>query len=58
MPVRAPSKLETAATSDRRLLTRSSVTLVSRAFAKSAQIIFLVVAGGRSPSRSSPASHT
>jgi O-antigen/teichoic acid export membrane protein len=40
----APGRLEQAATSDRRLLTRSSVTLISRGFAKSAQIIFLVVA--------------
>jgi O-antigen/teichoic acid export membrane protein len=42
--VAAPGRLQQAATSDRRLLMRSSVTLISRAFAKSAQIIFLVVA--------------
>ncbi len=40
----ARTPLEEAATSDRRLLSRSSVTLISRVFAKSAQIIFLVVA--------------
>lgn len=40
----ALGRLEQAATSDRRLLSRSSVTLVSRGFAKSAQLIFLVVA--------------
>lgn len=44
VPAGAPGRLEQAATSDRRLLTRSSVTLISRVFAKSAQIIFLVVA--------------
>ncbi len=40
----APRRLEQAATSDRRLLARSSVTLISRSFAKFAQILFLVVA--------------
>ena len=40
----APRRLEQAATSDRRLLARSSVTLISRSFAKFAQILFLVLA--------------
>jgi O-antigen/teichoic acid export membrane protein len=37
-------RLERAASSDRRLLSRSSVTLVSRGLAKFAQVIFLVIA--------------
>jgi O-antigen/teichoic acid export membrane protein len=41
---RAPHRLEQAATSDRRLLARSSVTLISRSFSKFAQILFLVLA--------------
>jgi O-antigen/teichoic acid export membrane protein len=40
----APQRLEQAATSDRRLLARSSVTLISRSFSKFAQILFLVLA--------------
>ena len=43
-PMQGPDRLEQAATSDRRLLTRSSVTVLSRGFAKAAQLIFLVVA--------------
>ena len=42
--MQGPDRLEQAATSDRRLLTRSSVTVVSRGFAKASQLIFLVVA--------------
>ncbi len=40
----APHRLEQAAQSDRRLLARSSVTLISRGFSKFAQIFFLVLA--------------
>jgi O-antigen/teichoic acid export membrane protein len=40
----APHRLRRAAETDRRLLSRSSVTLVSRGFSKLAQILFLVVA--------------
>ena len=43
-PHSSPARLEQAATSDRRLISRSSVTLISRGFAKFAQIIFLIVA--------------
>jgi O-antigen/teichoic acid export membrane protein len=43
-PMQGPDRLEQAATSDRRLLTRSSITVISRGFAKASQIIFLVVA--------------
>jgi O-antigen/teichoic acid export membrane protein len=41
---RAPQRLEQAATSDRSLIARSSVTLISRSFSKFAQIFFLVLA--------------
>jgi O-antigen/teichoic acid export membrane protein len=41
---RAPHRLRRAAETDRRLLSRSSVTLFSRGFSKIAQIVFLVVA--------------
>ena len=41
---RGPHRLERAAQSDRRLIARSSVTLVSRGFSKFAQIFFLVLA--------------
>jgi O-antigen/teichoic acid export membrane protein len=40
----APHRLERAARSDRQLLARSSLTLVSRGFSKFAQIFFLVIA--------------
>src|SRR3954471_21077676 len=40
----APHRLERAAESDRRLIARSSLTLVSRGFSKFAQIFFLVLA--------------
>jgi O-antigen/teichoic acid export membrane protein len=40
----APARLRQAAETDKRLISRSSVTFVARAFAKFSQIIFLVVA--------------
>jgi O-antigen/teichoic acid export membrane protein len=41
---KAPHRLEQAARTNRQLLSRSSLTLVSRAFAKFGQILFLIVA--------------
>jgi len=41
---RAPERLERAAATDRGLVAHSSVTFISRAFSKFAQILFLVVA--------------
>ena len=43
-PSAVPHRLEHAAQSDRRLVARSSVTLVSRAFSKLAQTFFLILA--------------
>lgn len=40
----APRRLERAAGTDRRLISRSSLTLGSRGFAKFAQVLFLIVA--------------